>query len=83
METLDEDSVTEDCPDGDRQDEIAKLREALKQLSPEQRAVLSMFYLDDMSVRDIAEAFSLSTGTIKSRLFHARNRLKHVLERVD
>ncbi|MCU0961979.1 MAG: RNA polymerase sigma factor [Pirellulaceae bacterium] len=80
---LQEDMLTELSPSHDSQDESGRLRDALRLLAREQRVILSMFYVDDMSVREIAEACSLPAGTVKSRLFHARNRLKQILERTD
>ena len=62
---------------------IDRLREGLAQLDPAQRAVLSMFYLDEMSIQEIADACSVPLGTVKSRLFYARSHLKHVLKRED
>jgi len=67
----------------DQSDDITILREALKQLSHEQRAILSMFYLDGMSTREIARAFSMPAGTVKSRMHYARAELKQVLERKE
>ena len=78
---LDHDPAGEDRQPAELREEIAALRQALAQLPPERRAILAMFYLDDLSIRDIAEAFSLPVGTVKSRLFHARNHLKQVLAR--
>jgi RNA polymerase sigma-70 factor (ECF subfamily) len=78
---LDDEPAVEDRLSGELHDETAALREALAQLPPERRAILAMFYLDDMSIRNIADAFSLPVGTVKSRLFHARNHLKQVIER--
>ena len=68
---------------GEPSDEIDRLREGLAQLDPAQRAVLSMFYLDEMSIQEIADACSVPLGTVKSRLFYARSHLKHVLKRED
>ncbi|MCH7924615.1 MAG: sigma-70 family RNA polymerase sigma factor [Planctomycetes bacterium] len=56
--------------------------DALAKLPDEQRAVLSLHYLDEMGVREIAEVLGVPEGTVKSRLHHARNRLKEALERV-
>jgi RNA polymerase sigma factor (sigma-70 family) len=57
-----------------------RVRAGLDELAPNQRLVLSWFYLDEMSVREIAEALDVPVGTVKSRLFHARNALKTHLE---
>jgi RNA polymerase sigma factor (sigma-70 family) len=78
---LDEEPAAPDPPSTGPEPEIAALRRALGQLEPQRRAILSMFYLDGMSVRQIAESFGLPVGTVKSRLHHARNHLKQILER--
>ena len=42
--------------------------------------MLSMFYVDDLSIREIAQVLDVPDGTVKSRLFAARNQLKQMLE---
>ncbi|MGD9634244.1 MAG: RNA polymerase sigma factor [Pirellulales bacterium] len=62
-------------------EDSASLRVAIQRLSPDRRAALSMFYIDEMSLTEIAEALSLPIGTVKSRLHYARQELKVILER--
>ncbi len=62
-------------------DELAALREGIKQLPHEQEAILSLFYVEELSLREIAEALSLPVGTVKSRLHYARSHLREVMER--
>jgi RNA polymerase sigma-70 factor (ECF subfamily) len=45
-------------------------------LPPEQRAVLHLFYGEEMSVEEIASALAIPAGTVKSRLHYAREALK-------
>jgi len=66
----------------DSSEEMERLREALANLPDEQRAILSLCYLDGMSVAEIAKVFDIAVGTVKSRLFHARSRLRKALERM-
>jgi len=63
--------------------EVDALRAALRMLSDDDRAVLVLRYLDGMGVAEIARVLDVPAGTVKSRLHHARNRLKQVLERVE
>jgi RNA polymerase sigma-70 factor (ECF subfamily) len=83
VQPLHADPLAKDCAQGEPSDDIDRLREGLAQLDPAQRAVLSMFYLDEMSIQEIADACSVPLGTVKSRLFYARNHLKHILKRED
>lgn len=64
-------------------DDIGQLRSALRALPDDRRLLLSMHYLDGLSVGEIAIALSLPPGTVKSRLFHAREQLRHTLERIE
>lgn len=49
---------------------------ALAELSREHRAVLSLYYVEQLTVTEISEALHVPRGTVKSRLFHARRHLK-------
>jgi len=65
----------------DREDGVEAVRAALRGLDPERRALLALHYTEGLTVVELAEVFSVPTGTVKSRLFHARNELKQILER--
>lgn len=52
---------------------------ALAFLPTEQRAAIALFYLEDMSVADIASALDVPAGTVKTRLMAAREKLKVAL----
>ena len=48
-------------------------------LPPERRAVVVLFYYEDMPVDEIAKALGVPKGTVKSRLSRARKQLKEML----
>ena len=57
------------------------IAEMLERMPEDQKMCLLMYYYEEMSVRQIAEAMDCSEGTIKSRLNYARKNLKgQVLE---
>ena len=56
------------------------LNRALAALPPEQRAVIALHYREDFSVAEIAAALSVPAGTVKTRLMHARRKLREALE---
>lgn len=60
--------------------DAAPLRRAMAALPPEQRAAIALFYLEDLSVAEIAAALSTPVGTVKTRLMHARRKLREALE---
>lgn len=63
---------------GQRNDD---LEYALQQLPDVSRQILSMKYLDGLSTREIADAMNIPPGTVKSRLFHAREQIRREIER--
>ena len=77
---LGDNDVATEAPVESSDDEIATLRDAIAELPADKRAILSMFYIDDLSIREIAVVLAVPEGTIKSRLFHARSQLKQILE---
>jgi RNA polymerase sigma-70 factor (ECF subfamily) len=56
-----------------------ELAAAVADLSPQQRAVVALHYLDDLSVADVALAMDLSEGAVKYHLHQARGRLRLLL----
>lgn len=56
------------------------VRDLLGRLDPERRALMAMFYVEGLSVAEIAQVLDLPVGTVKSRLFHAREQLRAALE---
>ena len=49
------------------------LLEIMDELPPHHRMALVAFYVDDMSIKEIAEAMDIPEATVKSRLFYARS----------
>lgn len=63
--------------------DLARVRAAMAALPPAQRAALSLFHLEALSVAEIAIALDVPPGTVKTRLMHARRKLRAVLEGVS
>jgi len=59
---------------------MARLRAAVAALPPDQRAAIGLFYLEDLDVAQVATALNVPAGTVKTRLMHARRKLRAVLE---
>ena len=56
------------------------LNRMLADLPSEQRAVIALHYAEGFSVAEIAVALSVPAGTVKTRLMHARRKLREALE---
>jgi RNA polymerase sigma-70 factor (ECF subfamily) len=62
-----------------RHDDLTMLREALRELPVDSQMLLELHYWEALSMRELSQVFEVSEGTIKSRLFHARARLRALL----
>ncbi|MBA6155195.1 RNA polymerase sigma factor [Tenacibaculum sp. S7007] len=69
----------------EEQDEQQKLKnkllKAIQKLSIEQQVVIKLFYTESYSLKEISKLLNISIGTAKSRLFHAREKLKTILKK--
>ena len=52
------------------------IRSMIDSLSDEQRMCVMMFYIEEMSVKEIAETLGVSENTVKSRLNYGRKNIK-------
>lgn len=70
------------APEQNRDDEWKQqeIIEAMTQLSPEDRALLMMFYAEECSLATIGGRLGIAGGTAKVRLFRARVALKKQVE---
>jgi RNA polymerase sigma-70 factor (ECF subfamily) len=57
-----------------------KLNEAMLKLSPEHRAVVTMFDIQGMPHAEISKILGVSEGTVRSRLFYAHRQLQAHLD---
>lgn len=62
-----------------RQEEERAVLAAIDELPPAQRSVILLFFLEDFSLAEIAEATATTLGTVKSRLHYAKAALRRKL----
>ena len=59
------------------------MQEILDKLPEDQRLCILMYYYEELSVGEIAQALECSTGTVKSRLNYARKKIKNEVEELE
>ncbi|MEZ5521851.1 MAG: RNA polymerase sigma factor [Dokdonella sp.] len=74
------DSRAPDSAGGEFNTELAIVIDAIGTLPGPQRAALALFYIDQLSVAEIAIATDVPPGTVKTRLMHARRKVHALLE---
>ncbi|MES2017485.1 MAG: sigma-70 family RNA polymerase sigma factor [Pseudomonadota bacterium] len=78
-ELVEGDASWEPGYDMDQQQLRQAIAAALADLPPAQRIVVQLAYQHDMGYGDIAEIMDCPVNTVKTRMFHARRRLKLLL----
>jgi RNA polymerase sigma-70 factor (ECF subfamily) len=64
-----------------KESEDMGIKELLQKLDVRKRAVLSLYYFEELGVSEISIALKIPKGTVKSRLHVARRELKKLWER--
>ncbi len=62
-------------------DEAINTDKLLAVLPNEQKVILTLFYLEQLAIKDIANILQLPEGTVKSKLFYAREKLKNIINK--
>jgi RNA polymerase sigma-70 factor (ECF subfamily) len=81
---VDRDAVVEDVVKpaaGEMPWSADEVHRGLEQLSAHHRDALTLFFLEEFSIEEIAAVLDVSEGTVKSRLFYAKRALRDVLEK--
>jgi len=64
----------------EKKEEWQDVRKAISNLPISQRMVVVLYYINDLSLKEISEILDVPVGTIKSRLHYGRQALKRHLE---
>ena len=62
---------------------IKVIMNAIKNLPQNLQIILRLFYLEECSINEISSILKISKGTVKSRLFYAREKLKSILKNIN
>ncbi|MFE8699970.1 RNA polymerase sigma factor [Cytobacillus sp. FJAT-54145] len=74
MEGIHEPSVVE------QRDSIIDLQAAIELLDTDLRTIITLYYYEDLSVKEIGTVLDIAEGTVKSRLNRARTKLYNLLD---
>ena len=80
-----DDAMKDDSPNADMEYVLAAardkklLRECMAKLSAEHREVLHLVFFEELNYSEIADIVQVPEGTVKSRVFHAKNLMKKQL----
>lgn len=73
-----DDDIENDIALDDLKDHIS---ECLNQLKPLERTAITLFYLDELSVKDVAEIMNISESYVKVTVHRAKKSLKELIKK--
>ena len=76
---IDLDDLPAEAANEDKEQDLATMLEELARLPLIENEILTLFYLQELTMDDIAGTLGIPVGTVKSRLYRARNMLRREL----
>jgi RNA polymerase sigma-70 factor (ECF subfamily) len=73
--------VTDDHEPVFGEEEAARIHAALERMTPAHREILTLCFLEDLPPKQVAEILGLRAGTVRSRIYYARQALRKELEK--
>lgn len=80
LELADERAAAEPPPEGEREERLVRLRQALTELPPRQRQCLLLQLREGLSYEEIGRTLALSPDTVRNHLAQARANLRRLLD---
>ena len=81
MDIPDEDISSDPVRSYEREERIAAVREAINSLDEDHRQILILRESEGRSYKEISDLMGIEMGTVKSKIFRARNYVKEYLEK--
>lgn len=77
------DTEVDDTMDNESEENILKLQKALTQLSPDERALITLFYEQGKSIQDIQQILNVKESFIKVKLYRTRKKLYVLMKKEE
>lgn len=81
MEIPDDDISSDPVRSYEREERIEAVREAINSLDDDHRRILILRESEGRSYKEISDELGIEMGTVKSKIFRARNQVKEYLEK--
>lgn len=75
IENVPENEMNDDVEQLDKEEQISRLEKAIEQISPDERALVTLFYMHEKSIDEIVKITGLSTSNVKTKLHRVRKKI--------
>ena len=75
IENVPENVMSDEVEQLTREEQLSRLEKAIEQILPDERALVSFFYMQEKAVDEIATITGLSTSNVKTKLHRIRKKI--------
>ena len=75
IEDVHEHAINEEIEQLEKEEQLCRLEKALEQLPPDERALVSLFYMQEKQIDEIVSITGLSVSNVKTRLHRIRKKM--------
>jgi len=75
IENIAENEINDELEQLEKEERLCKLEQAVEQLSPDERALVSLFYMQEKSVDEIVTITGLNNSNVKTKLHRIRKKI--------
>ena len=69
------DELIDESLDNDCEEQLQRLSQAIDKLNAEERAIITLYYMDERPIAEVATIMSMTESNIKIKLYRTRKRL--------
>ena len=83
MEKMPENELNDELEQLDREEQLIRLEKAMTQLLPDERALITLFYLQEKSIDEIVSITGFSTSNVKTKLHRIRKKMFVLMQAME
>ena len=83
IDNVSEDEINDDIEQLEKEEQLSRLEQALEQLLPDERAFVSLFYMQAKKADEIATITGLSISNVKTKLHRIRKKLLLLMQAME
>lgn len=69
------DEIIDEALDNDSEEQLQRLSEAIDRLNAEERALITLYYMNEIPIAEVATIMRLTESNVKTRLYRTRKKL--------
>lgn len=83
IEKVSESEAGDELEQLEKEEQLSRLEKAITQLSPDERALVLLFYIQEKSIEEIVEITKLSTSNVKTKLHRIRKKMVVLMQAME